>query len=880
MSANADIRTLSPGSNVGPYEIVSFLAAGGMGEVYLARDPRLERNVAIKVLPNVYGHDIERLRRFEQEARATSRLNHPNILTIYDIGRTGGMPYIVTELLDGRTLRALMTESRLEYDRALTIALQTLAGLTAAHEKGITHRDLKPANLFVTREGNVKILDFGLAKLTHPEWDGAADSDKTQSVLSTPGAVVGSAGYMSPEQVEGATADARSDLFAFGAILYELLTGRRAFEGNSAVRLMMAIVRDMPDRLALDEAKVPPAVSAIVMRCLEKEPARRFQTARDLAYALNEARSREYSSISRTAAKARAITRRVMSRPGISVAALVAVAAATVFVFLQPASSAPEAASTSYVTASATRLTSDADIEDGRISPRGDYIAYAVTRGGQPTLRLRHLPSGGDIQLFRADSGSISSAGFTLDGNFVEFNHARKLYRIPLLGGTARVVHENVAGGLKYARSGSYAFATFTLSPRSHTLWLVPSEGAVPRRLIDAPNGTRLTSFAWSPNQRTLLVIATDSGTQRHSITEVDSVTGAASPWPLCTAIRQPVSIEATGTDTGFIVAEAPHHGGQLWFVAPSGQCTQLTRDPMQWYSPAGAVVDTSTIAAKGFQGVYNIWRVRVDGAGAAERLTTGVNASEGMAGIALLPNGSIVYTHGHFFVADLWVREANGRKRRLTELRGTETTPVVSHDGARLAFAHSDRDAAEKRERIYIINVDGSELRELVSDVVAKPLRFSNDGKSLYYMTDRLKRHSFESATAAELLPATVPCFAPVISPDESLVACLDEKATTVTIRRLDDGSSVSSFAAGVMSPGIWSPDGKGLIHLSGPEPTNFLYQPIDGDAPRQLTSLSSEEIFTFALSADGRYAYCSRGSSARDLFLIRLHADTNERR
>src|SRR3989442_724579 len=279
--------TLSAGTRLGSYEIVAPLGAGGMGEVYRAHDPALGRDVAIKVLPAAVSTDPDRLRRFEQEARSAGLLNHPNILSIYGFGEHDGAPYVVSELLEGSTLRDRMAGSALSPRRAIDYGLQVAQGLAAAHEKGIVHRDLKPENLFVTDDGRVKILDFGLAKLTQPEaWSEAQTAAPTISAGTEPGVVLGTVGYMSPEQVRGLPADQRSDIFSFGAVLYEMLTGRRAFRGDSAIETMSAILKEDPPELSETHRNLPPALERIVRHCLEKSPQLRIQSARDLAYDL------------------------------------------------------------------------------------------------------------------------------------------------------------------------------------------------------------------------------------------------------------------------------------------------------------------------------------------------------------------------------------------------------------------------------------------------------------------------------------------------------------------------------------------------------------------------------------------------------------------
>jgi serine/threonine protein kinase len=296
------MSSIAAGTRLGPYEIVSAIASGGMGDVYRARDPRLHRDVAIKVLPAIYSGDAERLKRFELEARAAGQLAHPNIPAIYDTGTFEGSPYVVSELLEGETLRQRMRSKAMPPRKAAEIALQVAKGLSAVKEMGLVHRDLKPENIFVTRDGQVKILDFGLAKLIQPEAKKAAKGWVEPSLveLSDKGLIVGTTGYMSPEQVRGEPVDHRSDIFAFGLILYEMLTGRRAFWRDNQVETLHAILDEEPPDL-LEVAKTcPPPLARIVRHCMEKNPRERFQSARDLAIALEDTLTAMSSTTSAT----------------------------------------------------------------------------------------------------------------------------------------------------------------------------------------------------------------------------------------------------------------------------------------------------------------------------------------------------------------------------------------------------------------------------------------------------------------------------------------------------------------------------------------------------------------------------------------------------
>jgi eukaryotic-like serine/threonine-protein kinase len=276
---------LTSGTKIGPHEILAPLGAGGMGEVYRARDTRLGRDVAIKVLPEALARDAERLRRFETEARAVAALNHPNILSIHDIGTHDGAPYLVSECLEGQSLRQELSGGVLAVRRAVEYGIEIAQGLAAAHDKGIVHRDLKPENIFVTRDGRVKILDFGLAKLATPE-AASGEGATLEAVPTSAGAVLGTVGYMSPEQVRGEPADARSDIFALGTILYEMLSGQRAFRRDTSAETMTAILKEDPPELSASGRPISPALERIVRRCLEKKPLQRFQSARDLAFNL------------------------------------------------------------------------------------------------------------------------------------------------------------------------------------------------------------------------------------------------------------------------------------------------------------------------------------------------------------------------------------------------------------------------------------------------------------------------------------------------------------------------------------------------------------------------------------------------------------------
>ena len=277
--------SLTSGTKLGPYEIQSAIGAGGMGEVYRAHDSRLGRDVALKILPESFTRESDRLHRFEQEARAVAALNHPNILAVFDIGQQNGSPYLVSELLEGETLRTVLDRGALSQRKAIEYGVQIAQGLAAAHEKGIVHRDLKPENIFLTRDARVKILDFGLAKQSQKASAATSDGVTLTSSHTAAGVVMGTASYMAPEQVRGEPADPRTDIFSFGAVLYEMLSGKRAFRRDTPAETMTAVLKEDPPELSDPGHPVSPALDRIVRRCIEKSPDQRFQSAKDLSFA-------------------------------------------------------------------------------------------------------------------------------------------------------------------------------------------------------------------------------------------------------------------------------------------------------------------------------------------------------------------------------------------------------------------------------------------------------------------------------------------------------------------------------------------------------------------------------------------------------------------
>jgi len=444
---------LAPGTKLGPYEILAPIGAGGMGEVYRAKDTRLGRDVALKILPESFAREPDRLRRFEQEARAVAALNHPNILAIHDIGQHNGTPFLVSELLEGESLRAALDRGPLPQRKTIEYGVQIAHGLAAAHEKGIVHRDLKPENVFVTKDGRIKILDFGLAKLAQQA--GAGSDEVTLGSHTAVGVVMGTASYMAPEQVRGETADPRTDIFAFGAVLYEMLSGVRAFRRDTTAETMTAVLKDDPPELTGPLRLVSPTLERIVRRCLEKSPEQRFQSARDLSFALSALSGTEASGAARVTAGPRRFP--LLLWAGFPLA-LAAVAAATWFIARRPvaatrmefAIAVPEEMSVSHMA----------------LSRDGSMLAFISPeeKSALPMIYVQRVGSSTVIALPGTQGASYPF--WSPDSSEVAFFANGKLQKISISGGTPQVLASALSGrGGSWGSKGVIIYAPDTQSP-------------------------------------------------------------------------------------------------------------------------------------------------------------------------------------------------------------------------------------------------------------------------------------------------------------------------------------------------------------------------------------------------------------------------------
>jgi hypothetical protein len=687
-----------------------------MGEVYRARDGRLGRDVAIKVLPAGVAGDPERLQRFEQEARAAAALNHPNILAVYDIGQHNSSEYIVSELLDGETLRDRLDSGALPVRKAIDCAIQIAHGLSAAHEKGITHRDLKPENLFVTSDGRVKILDFGLAKLTQSEAPSVGASVlPTTPPQTLPGVVLGTIGYMAPEQVRGQQVDHRSDIFAFGAILYELLSGQRAFQRETAAETMTAILKDEPPDLPAVERHIPPALARIVDRCLEKTPTARFKSADDLAFALDALSAHSDAAVSAATGE----RRRLFSNAGLawSVAAVLAVVAMALAI----TRSAGETSSPRPVTRLELNLPAGVELftyggQSLAVSPDGTRVAFVGVRGAARQIYIRALDSLAVAPISGTDS--LWTCFFSFDGRSIGYlTGDRSIRAVSLADGLVTTVVSDIdLSGAAWGDDNRIVFV------RNGALWRIPSSGGAPEQLMTLDAGRKEVRQAWPtvlPGAHAIL-FASSTGTSGDTRIEA-----------LVLATRERRLLVERGTRPQYVASGhlVFHRDGKL-LAAPFdaenltvGSPKPVQEDvpeggagtPVGDVSPAGTLVYAPATATSRL--------VAVSRSGTEQALV-------GELGLFVNPRFApgatrLVVQRG----GDLWIQD-------LTRGGSNRVTSVDVAEGAFPVWAQDDRVVFHSATGMRVLSVETGQTSEAVAGTGARdfPGSVSKDGEQLVF--------------------------------------------------------------------------------------------------------------------------------------------------
>jgi len=917
--------TLRAGTILGSYRIVAPLGAGGMGEVYRAHDAKLDRAVALKILPAEVVRDAERVRRFVQEARSASSLSHPNIVHVYDIGEAvpieeGTEPaagaatlhYLAMELVEGSTLRQIFADRSIEPRTLLSYLAQAAEGLAKAHAAGIVHRDLKPENIMVSRDGYAKVLDFGLAKLTEASVSGSALAAAPTALAeehTREGAVVGTIGYMSPEQAQGKPVDHRTDLFAFGCLLYEAATGKRPFTGESSVDVLHAIVRETPEPVEKLAPTIPRALVRKIRRCLEKDPAKRAQSMKDLAFELHDLVD-EWETLatptgtvttgpSHTTGTAPPAKAGVGRAGWIAIAAgALAVAAAGLWIWTSRGRAPSAAAENSgFRSMQLTPLTSSGDVFAAALSPDGRYLAHIRANAAGISLWVRQIATGSDVELVPAagPDRDLYNARFTPDGNYVSYetlttrSAARiqnDLFLVPTLGGAPRVVLGDIDSPAGWSPDGRrFAFVRRDVVAGETRLLTAAADGSDEKLLSTrhSTDGEFLTDQgnvgpAWSPDGTTIavpgwtkqggpeiaLVSANDGSTRQLDGLTVAQLRGLA--WmPDGHSFVAAVRLDGSARNI------------QLVRIAMAdGRVERITNDLSDYGAVSLDATGTHLVSTQNTESA-ELWTVPVGG-GAGSRLL-GSGGRETYGGPDAAADGTLVYVLERGSERAIWKKPPGGSPPVQLTHRGPAGAPQISADGRRIAFVSPAPDGTFE---VYTMNSDGGDLRQ-VEGGSTPFFSLAPDGSWLVYMTpDRaLIRRSLADGTEQRLDVAGSSIWRPMVSPDGSRIAYM------ASIQRPD--GSAENVAAVIPATGgkplatvprpssseaqdwEWHPDGRSLLYARF-EGTgaNVWRLPLDGSASTRLSSFESTPIFGFTMTLDGKTIVFGKGSVSSDAVMI----------
>ncbi len=931
--------TIAAGTTLGRYEIRSLIGVGGMGEVYLAHDTQLRRPVGLKLLPANFTLDEDRLRRFEQEAYAASALNHPNILTIYEIGHVDATRFMAMEYVEGETLRQHISRSHssasegqpgtgIKLFEALDIAIQIASALAASQTAGIAHRDIKPENIMLRRDGYVKVLDFGLAKLTERPETTDTEAPTRAMVNTSPGSVMGTVNYMSPEQAAAHTVDSRSDIWSLGVVLYEMITGRVPFEGPTPSHVIVAILEKEHSPLSRYMSEVPEALEWIVTKALTKDRDDRYQTAREMLTDLRRLKQRldagaelERSiapdahgnphitlsgvrggstmsgfpldprttqfgaapTVSSAEYIAQGIGRHKIAAGLGLVLLLAVVASGAVWWWKQHASHAPR----TFGKTRFTQLTNTGKANVATISPDGKYVVHVINDGTLTSLWVRQVATSSNVQIVAPSESRYVGLTFSRDGNYVYYVVYEKnsplgvVNQIPVLGGTPRKLVEDVDTPVTFSPDGK-RFAWIRQFPQSGetALFVANSDGSGQQKIAARQRPGRFlagirTGPAWSPEGETVAcpVAGPEDGVDRSKVVLVDLKTGAetdASPHRWAN-LQQVIWAPNNG---GLILTGQEQQGGtnQIWHVnQPRGEVERITSD-LNNYNGVSVSADGSTIATVQSQVSSSVWFAPASDSNSATKVTSGTN--EGGIGLAIMPDGRIIYTAFGPGTADLFVAKADGTdSRQLTSSASLNVFPAVSPDGRTIVFVSTRTGAPH----IWRMDSDGANARQITNGIGETDPDISPDGKWIIFQNvseSGLWKVPIEGGEASKITDKLTSQTA--ISPDGKLIACryreqdlspfqlgLIDFATGQTVKTMDLPPTERNLD--------WTSDGRAVAYVdSRGGVSNIWSQPIDGGAPRQLTNFKSDLIFAFDLSRDGKQIVLSRGNISNDVVLI----------
>jgi serine/threonine protein kinase len=854
-----------------------------MGEVYRARDTRLGREIAVKILPGDFSKDSDsdRLRRFEQEAQAASALNHPNILVVYDLGAADGSPYLVSELLEGMTLRERLRDaSFLSLNKALDYSLQTAQGLAAAHEKGIVHRDLKPENLFLTTDGRIKILDFGLAKLTRSSAAEIQTAIPTKTLHTLPNTVVGTVGYMSPEQASGRQVDFRSDQFSFGALVYEMVSGKRAFQRATPPETLTAIIREEPEPIGSLSPQTPVPLRWLIDRCLEKDPNDRFASTRDLARDLEDIKTHlsELSS-SKDAFFAEGRPKRRIPVAVFAAIALVSIAAGTLWWGRTRTAETPEL----------RYLTYSGHDRSPAASPDGKTIAFSSDRDGRSRIWLKDLSSGGEVALSSGPNDAFPC--FSPDESMILFSRTdaghTSLLRMAMMGGEPRKLADDVVSGGDWSPDGrQIVFLRQRATDRA--IALVSADGSGEREIA----GVRgLTSRPrWSPDGLTIAVpqVSGTSGLPG-TILFVGADGKDSRTLPMAPGGFLASSLTWSGNNEvlysqGESVAGSTPGGGSSRVIRQnvrSGATITLLRSPnnslsLDIVAPGRMVFDV-------FSNRQNLREIalRQKSNEAPSRWLTQGNSQDREP--VYSPDGEwILFTSNRSGNLDLWeISTKTTALRRITENQADDWDPAFAPDGKNILWSSNRSGHLE----IWMANADGSGARQVTNDGAdAENPTMTRDGTWIVYTSGNPAKLGIwkihpDGSGATRLVSGRSPT--PEVSPDGQYVIYFQSPPGMV---RIADGESVSfkigtQFRSGALfgSRGRWMPNGN-AIAFNGQDEKGVREIFVQDFVPGQDTSKTVRPLVgfdpdllpeSFGISPDGSRITISFAEQTSNLML-----------